>query len=83
VTEKGWSAAESIAGLMAVGAIFIGFLELAYRPFRLAPAAAIVALVAAAMSRRQQHLVALAIAVIGVCFVVGAALAVWLEKPLY
>jgi hypothetical protein len=68
---------------MAAGAIFVGFLELVYRPFRLAPAAAIVILVAAVMSRRQQRLVAFAVAVVGICFVIGAALAVWLEKPLY
>jgi hypothetical protein len=68
---------------MAAAAAFVGFLELAYRPFRLAPAALLVALVAAAMSREQQRLVGFAIAVIAVCFVVGAAIAVWLSKPLY
>ena len=83
MSAKSWGAAESVAGVMAAGAIFVGALELVYRPFRLAPAALRVALVAAVMSREQQRLVMLAIAVIGVCFVVGAALAVWLERPLY
>jgi hypothetical protein len=68
---------------MAAAAIFVGFLELAYRPFRLAPAALLVALVAAVMSREQQRLVGLAVAVILVCFIVGAAIAVWLSRPLY
>ena len=83
MSAKAWGAAESVAGVIAAAAIFIGALELVYRPFRLAPAALLVALVAAVMSREQQRLVMLAIAVIGVCFVVGAALAVWLERPLY
>jgi hypothetical protein len=63
--------------------MFVGFLELAYRPFRLAPAALLVALVAAVMSREQQRLVGLAVAVILVCFLVGASIAVWLSRPLY
>ncbi len=83
MSTRAWGAAESVAGLMAAAAVFVGLLELVYRPFRLAPAALLVALVAAAMSREQQRLVVLAIAVVGVCFVVGAALAVWLDQPLY
>jgi hypothetical protein len=69
--------------VIAAAAMFIGFLELAYRPFRLAPAALIVALVATIMSRQQQRLVGLAVGVIGVCFVIGAGIAVWLTRPLY
>ena len=83
MSEKPWGAAESVAGILAAAAIFVGFLELVYRPFRLAPAALLVALVAAVMSRQQQRLVGLAVAVILVCFLVGASIAVWLSKPLY
>jgi hypothetical protein len=72
-----------VAGLMAAGALFIGALELIYRPFRLAPAALILALCATVMSRDQQRLIALAIAVIGICFVVGATLQVITHHPLY
>jgi hypothetical protein len=75
--------AEAVAGLMAAGALFLGALELVYRPFRLAPAALILALVATVMSRDQQRLIALAIAVIGICFVVGAALQILTHHPLY
>lgn len=75
--------AETVAGLMAAGALFVGALELVYRPFRLAPAALILALVATVMSRDQQRLIALAIAVIGICFVVGAALQILTHHPLY
>ena len=76
-------AAEAVAGLLAAGALFLGALELVYRPFRLAPAALILALVATVMSREQHRLIALAIAVIGICFVVGAALQVLTHHPLY
>jgi hypothetical protein len=74
---------EVVAGIMAAGALFLGALELAYRPFRLAPVALILALVATVMSREQQRLIMLAIAVIGICFVVGAALQVITHHPLY
>ena len=75
--------AEAVAGLMAACALFVGALELVYRPFRLAPVALILALAATVMSRDQQRLIALAIAVIGICFVVGAALQVLTHHPLY
>jgi hypothetical protein len=74
---------EAVAGLLAAGALFLGVLELAYRPFRLAPVALILALIATVMSREQQRLVMLAIAVIGICFIVGATLQVLTHHPLY
>ena len=77
------SPVEAVAGLLAAAALFIGFLELFYRPFRLAPAAVILLLVATVMSRRQQRLIGLAYAVVGVCFVAGAALQVWTKHPLF
>lgn len=75
--------AEAVAGFLAAASLFIGFLELLYRPFRLAPIAAILVLVATAMSRDQQRLIALAAAVVGVCFVAGAALQVLTHHPLF
>lgn len=74
---------EIVAGLLAAAALFLGALELVYRPFRLAPAALILALIATVMSRDQQRLIGIAVAVIGVCFVVGAALQVITHHPLY
>ncbi len=68
---------------MAAGALFLGALELAYRPFRLAPAALILVLVATVMSRDQERLITLALAVIGICFVVGATLQILTHHPLY
>jgi hypothetical protein len=74
---------EAIAGLLGAAALFLGFLGLAYRPFRLAPVALVLALVATLMSREHQRLIAMAMAVIGVCFVVGAALQVIVRHPLF
>jgi hypothetical protein len=76
-------AADAVAGFLAACALFIGALELFYRPFRLAPVALILALIATVMSREQQRLIALAVAVVGICFVVGAALQVITNHPLY
>ena len=45
-----WPPAEAVAGLIAAGALFLGALELVYRPFRLAPVALILLLVATVMS---------------------------------
>ena len=74
---------EVVAGIMAAGALFLGFLELAYRPFRLAPVAVILLLAAAVMSKEQQRLIALGFAVVGVGFVVGATLQVITHHPLF
>jgi threonine/homoserine efflux transporter RhtA len=82
-TSDRWRSAEPVAGLLAAGAMFLGFFELFYRPFRLAPAGVILILIATIMSERQQKLIAAALAVVGVCFVVGAALQVWTHHPLF
>jgi hypothetical protein len=72
-----------VAGLLASIAIFVGALELVYRPFRLAPAALILALIATVMSREQPKVIPLAYAMIGVCFIVGASLQILTHHPLY
>lgn len=68
---------------MAAGALFLGGFELLYRPFRLAPAALILLLVATIMSREQQRLIQFAFAVVGICFVAGAALQILTHHPLF
>jgi len=74
---------EAVAGLLASLAIFVGALELAYRPFRLAPAALILAIVATVMSREQPRVIPVAYATIGICFVAGATLQILTHHPLY
>ena len=74
---------EAVAGLLASLAIFAGGLELLYRPFRLAPVALLLAIVATVMSREQPRIIPLAYVTIGVCFVAGAALQIITHHPLY
>jgi hypothetical protein len=74
---------EAVAGLLASIAIFVGALELVYRPFRLAPAALILALIATVMSREQPKVIPVAFATIGVCFITGATLQILTHHPLY
>ena len=75
--------AEAIAGFLAASGLFLGALELFYRPFRLVPAAVVLLVVATVMSHTQQRLVKLGFAVTGICFVAGAALQVITHHPLY
>ncbi|NUR77194.1 MAG: hypothetical protein HOQ28_13020 [Thermoleophilia bacterium] len=74
---------EAVAGLLAALAIFTGGLELVYRPFRLAPVALVLALIATVMSREQPRIIPLAYAIIGVCFIAGAALQIITHHPLF
>lgn len=75
--------AEAVAGFLAASGLFIGCLELFYRPFRLAPVAVVLLIVATVMSHTQQRLVRIGFAATGICFVVGAALQVITHHPLY
>ena len=72
-----------VAGFLAASASFLGIMELLYRPFRLAPAALILLLIATVMSAQQQKLIRVGFALVGVCFIVGAALQVLTHHPLY
>lgn len=74
---------EAVAGFIAASGLFLGCLELFYRPFRLAPVAVVLLLVATVMSRDQQRLVRIGFAATGICFVAGAALQVITHHPLY
>ena len=77
------SSADLVAGILAAAAFFAGLVELFYRPFRIAPVALVVALVAIVLSGQNRRLVAAAVGSIGICFVIGASLAVSLHHPLY
>ncbi len=74
---------ETIAGLLAALSLFASLIAIAYRPARLIPVALLLALIAAAIGGRHHRLAGLAIAVGAVCFVVGMALAVLTNHPLY
>jgi hypothetical protein len=83
ITRDSIRPAEAVAGLLAASAVFLGAMELLYRPFRLAPVALILLLIATVMSKDQQRLIRLGFAIVGVCFVAGAALQVVTHHPLY
>ncbi len=73
----------AISGLLASSALFAALLALAYRPARIVPAAIVLALIAARMSDRHSRLAAIAVAVAGICWVLGMALAVLTNNPIY
>ena len=75
--------AEAVAGFLAACGLFLGGLELFYRPFRLAPIALVLLVIATVMSKTQHRLIRLGFAVVGICFVAGAALQVVTHHPLY
>ncbi len=75
---------EAVAGLLASAAIFLSAIAVAYRPARLVPVAAVLALVATAMAgQRHRWLVLAAIAAVGVGWLLGMTAAVVTNNPLY
>lgn len=74
---------ETIAGLMAAASIAVGAMALVVRPFVLAPAAIVVALVAAAIGGRHASLARWAVALGALWWFLGMTLAIALDTPLY
>ncbi len=68
---------------MAAASIFVGLIAIAYRPARVGPAAILIALVAAGMSRRSSRLTGTAALVAGLCWACGMAIAVVTNHPLW
>ncbi len=68
--------AETVAGFMATAAIFASLVGIVYRPVRVEPVAIFVALVAAGIGGRHQRLAGFAVAVGGVCWLLGMTIAV-------
>ena len=81
--SRRWSAADTVAGLLATISIFASCLGMIYRPVRIIPFAIIIALIAARMSARQQRLAGIAVAFGVICWTVGMTIAVVTENPLY
>jgi hypothetical protein len=74
---------EVVAGFLASVAIFAGLIAIAYKPVRIAPAALVVALIAAGIGGRHQRLAALATAVVTVGWIAGMVVCVITERPLF
>jgi hypothetical protein len=77
------SQSETVAGFLSAFAIFAALLALAWHPLRLVPAAIVVALIAAAMTGRQNRLAFAAILITALCFFLGMAIAVVTQRPLW
>jgi hypothetical protein len=83
-TSDRQTAGEAIGGLLASAALFLGFVAMAYRPARLVPLAAVLVLIATAMGgRRHGRLVLGAVVVVGLGWLVGMAVAVVTNNPIY
>jgi hypothetical protein len=75
--------AESVAGIIAAAALFVGLIAIFYRPVRLSPVALVVALIAAGIGGRHARLAAAAVAVISVGWVLGMIYCVLEDEPLW
>jgi hypothetical protein len=86
---------DTLAGLMAATAIFVGLLgmtnfdltisgtHLEMRPIRIGVAAVLLALIAAGVGGRHQRLATLAVAIAGGAWVAGMVIAVVTERPIF
>ena len=75
--------ADAIAGFLAALSVLGSAIGLVYRPARLIPFALLLAVVAAGMGGRHSRLVSAAVVIGGVCFVVGMAVAVITNHPVF
>jgi len=82
-TESERSSVDFLSGLLAAAALFFALLALAYHPLPVSVAAILLGLVAVAMSPHHERLAGIALAVAGICFVAGMAIAVTLGRPLW
>jgi hypothetical protein len=72
-----------VGGLLAAASLAVSAIALVQTPVRLAPAAILVALVAAGIGGRFTRLATLAVAAGVVAWVVGMTIAIAAENPLY
>jgi hypothetical protein len=81
VTEE--RPADAIAGLLASLSLFASLIGLVYRPARLIPFALLLAVIAAGMGGRHSRLAAAAVGTGAACFVLGMAIAVITNNPVF
>jgi hypothetical protein len=74
---------EAVAGFLASAALFAGLVAIVYKPVRIAPAALVVALIAAGIGGRHQRLAAAATAVVTLGWIAGMIVCVITERPLF
>jgi Na+/H+ antiporter NhaD/arsenite permease-like protein len=76
-------AADVVGGYLSALAMFAAAVSLAWHPLRLSPAAMAIALVAAAMTRRNRALALAGVGIAALCFFLGMAIAVVTSRPLW
>jgi hypothetical protein len=74
---------EIVAGLMSAAAIFVGAIALVERPARIAPAAIVVALIAAGIGGRYSRLAALAVTLCALYWFFGMTIAIATNNALW
>jgi hypothetical protein len=77
------TATQLVADFLATFALFAGLVSIVYYPGRLGTAAVFIALFAAALGGRDRYLVPVTVGVTGVCWLVGMALAIALDRPIF
>jgi hypothetical protein len=82
-TRRDASPSQLAADFLATVALFAGLVGIVYTPGLLATAAVVVAVFAAAIGGRDRWLVPFTVVVTGACWLVGMALAVLLERPIF
>jgi asparagine N-glycosylation enzyme membrane subunit Stt3 len=82
-SEERGTTADNVAGFLAAAAIAAGLFSIVWRPSRIGPVALVIALVAVAMSGRNERLGAIAVATVAVGWVLGMIFAVITENPVY
>jgi hypothetical protein len=82
-SDRARSALDAVTGLLAAGAIAIGAVGVAYRPFRLVPVALVLALVAAGIGGRNSTLARWAVFLSVVFWLAGMIVAVVTKNPVY
>ena len=75
--------ADAIAGLLAALSLAASLIGLAYRPARVIPFALLLAVIATGMGGRHSRLAAAAVTTGAACFVVGMAVAVITNNPVF
>jgi hypothetical protein len=75
--------ADTVAGFLCAFSLAVSGIAMVRTPALLAPAAILLALVAARMSEVHRRLAAWAVGLAGVAFVVGMTVAVLTDAPLY
>jgi hypothetical protein len=75
--------ADTVAGLLSTIAIFGSLVALDYRPVRITPFTILISLIAAGIGGRHQRLAAAALAISGLCFIVGTFIAIVTNHPIF